>query len=666
MKNTNTVETITKSETKKAIRYFEKKHPGSSVIASGWATHPQTEDDKVTGFQTVSVELWSEEERESYTVYLAVCLWDRRKTFVMKDAENWYTEPTKEETTTDNNNNEEENTMKTNTTNTLKNTTDFEIEIQRSNITPAQFLAYVRSRVDAKGGHWYRSDLDLAWFKNADERWNSEYSFGLPGDRGAASELSRDKAYDKQTYVMNFDGSVYNEIVEFDFDDEKTGHGYYYLLNKSAAPEDEENNKRYLIEQAKAHLEREIEHDKRVIAQKKADLERTREYNSRFWIEMEERDIRSYEIGIENYLDDIKYANELLGIVEPEAEKEEKSMNEVKFEIGSKHESAGLYGGHFTYEVISRTESTVTFRESWISEDTGKLCHAEPIVHAIEVEKIGGVTVERVEMWEYRGSKGYLYAATEEERDMFYEAAKESETAEKLEGQKLYDRVYQMLFDCAEDEKTWGLDYDKIMNAIGDTLDLDEDTFGKVYDDFHSEFDLYVECHDCESTEEKPGEAVTEEAEQEATAEVEYTETDEARAWKMENIRIESQGNFCFVGGRKVEYFNVIADSERFGKNEIMCQGTWADCLRYLEARGIDYLRECLKRNRKTDIQVSFRMYKITGETGDGLELRSRDGFDRFLKFSDMKPIAPNTFKIPRDLFGSNAATVKLMNARAW
>lgn len=118
MKNANTVETITKSETKKAVRYFEKKHPGSAVIASGWATHPQTEDDKVTGFQTVSVELWSEEERESYTVYLAVCLWDRRKTFVMKDAENWYREPTREETTTDNTESEEgesqkgQNTMK--------------------------------------------------------------------------------------------------------------------------------------------------------------------------------------------------------------------------------------------------------------------------------------------------------------------------------------------------------------------------------------------------------------------------------------------------------------------------------------------------------------------------------------------------------------------------
>lgn len=134
----------------------------------------------------------------------------------------------------------------------------------------------------------------------------------------------------------------------------------------------------------------------------------------------------------------------------------------------------------------------------------------------------------------------------------------------------------------------------------------------------------------------------------------------------MKNVRIESQGRFCVVGSRKYEYYNVIADSERFGKNAIMCQGTWADCLRYLEEHGIDYISECMKRNRGSDVQVSFRMYRITGETDEGLELRSRDGFDRFLKFSDMKPIAPNTFKIPRDLFGRNAATVKLMNARAW
>ena len=29
-------------------------------------------------------------------------------------------------------------------------------------------------------------------------------------------------------YILNWDGSMYNEICEFTFDDEKTGHGYYY------------------------------------------------------------------------------------------------------------------------------------------------------------------------------------------------------------------------------------------------------------------------------------------------------------------------------------------------------------------------------------------------------------------------------------------------------
>ena len=134
----------------------------------------------------------------------------------------------------------------------------------------------------------------------------------------------------------------------------------------------------------------------------------------------------------------------------------------------------------------------------------------------------------------------------------------------------------------------------------------------------------------------------------------------------MENIRIKAQGRSCYVNNRRYDFFDVVADSERFGKNAIMCQGTWADCLRYLDERGIDYTAECVKRNRGRDIQVSFRMYKITGETEDGFSLVSRDGFDRVLKFDDMQPIAPETFKIKRDLFGKNAATVKMMDARAW
>lgn len=460
-------ETITKSEQKKAIRYFEKKHPGSEVIASGWATHPQTKDDKVTGFQTVSVELWSEEERESYTVYLAVCLWDRRRTFVMDGAEDWYTEPTREEIAAINNNNEEENTMTTNT-NTIQSTTDFEIEIQRSNITPAQFLAYVRSRVDAKGGHWYRSDLDLRWFKNEDSRWNCSYSFGLPGERGASSEVNKDMAYDKQTYILNFDGSVYNEIVEFDFDDEKTGHGYYYLVNKSAVPGCEESNKRHLIERAKRYFEREIERVKRKIAEKKEHLESVRQWNSKFWIEMEERDIRTMEMEIENRLDDIAECDEILGTAEAEA------VHEAKFEIGNKYERTGLYGGSSTLEVVRRTETTVFFRSSWVSEDSWKLCHSEPKEYPIEVEKIGGVDVERVEIWEYRGAKGYIYAASEEKRDSFREEAKkEAEPAEAEEATEEEEQGEEI----AEAKSQKGEYTMKKSMLTADTLDRFEEEF---------------------------------------------------------------------------------------------------------------------------------------------------------------------------------------------
>lgn len=34
-----------------------------------------------------------------------------------------------------------------------------------------------------------------------------------------------------QTYVRNWDGTVYNMIMEFTFWDKKTGTGYFYFLN---------------------------------------------------------------------------------------------------------------------------------------------------------------------------------------------------------------------------------------------------------------------------------------------------------------------------------------------------------------------------------------------------------------------------------------------------
>jgi hypothetical protein len=111
----------------------------------------------------------------------------------------------------------------------------FEIEIERNNVTPAQFLAYCRSRVDAKGGDCLRSDLDLDYFKRGDD-----LSFNIDHkalndecytENGCEREKSISNPYEMQTYIKWSNGAMYNEICEFDFDNEKTGHGYYYLVN---------------------------------------------------------------------------------------------------------------------------------------------------------------------------------------------------------------------------------------------------------------------------------------------------------------------------------------------------------------------------------------------------------------------------------------------------
>ena len=100
----------------------------------------------------------------------------------------------------------------------------FEFEAMRHNVTPAQFLAYIRSRVDAKGGMMLRGDLDLRYFAAGNDLNFDIYHDGI-------HEKSISAPYQMQTYVRNADGTVYNEICEFDFWDEKTGTGYYYLLN---------------------------------------------------------------------------------------------------------------------------------------------------------------------------------------------------------------------------------------------------------------------------------------------------------------------------------------------------------------------------------------------------------------------------------------------------
>ena len=215
--------------------------------------------------------------------------------------------------------NKEENTMTNNTTNTtetVKTVTDFEIEIMRHNVTPAQFLAYVRQRVDAKGGRWFRGDLDLRWFKASG--WGYGYEWGVPGDKGCASEKGVDKPYEKQTYIRYFDGSVYNEIVEFQFDDEKRGTGYYFITNTHAESEDKNQNERIYYKRAAAHIEQKIAENEKKIAKNRETLDRDDLWMTRYERELLKDETRTAEIEIENLRDDLNGFEEALALTEKE------------------------------------------------------------------------------------------------------------------------------------------------------------------------------------------------------------------------------------------------------------------------------------------------------------------------------------------------------------
>lgn len=103
-----------------------------------------------------------------------------------------------------------------------------ELELTRNNVTPAQFLAYVRSMLKKTGKAGYAGDLDLRYWAAGND---IEFDYHDDPTRPAKAEKSVSRPYQMQTYIRNWDGTCYNEIVEFDFWDERTGTGYYYLLN---------------------------------------------------------------------------------------------------------------------------------------------------------------------------------------------------------------------------------------------------------------------------------------------------------------------------------------------------------------------------------------------------------------------------------------------------
>lgn len=89
----------------------------------------------------------------------------------------------------------------------------------------------------------------------------------------------------------------------------------------------------------------------------------------------------------------------------------------VKFELGKTYECPMLYGGTARYKVIGRTATTVTLAESHISEDTGGLVADGANEYPIIVQDLYDETYrfvigeqESVQLWEYKGHKGYLRA----------------------------------------------------------------------------------------------------------------------------------------------------------------------------------------------------------------------------------------------------------------
>lgn len=167
----------------------------------------------------------------------------------------------------------------------MKTRKTFEHEYQRYNVTPAQFLAYLRSMAKKHPGELC-NDFNLAVFKA--EGWTIDYSNALPSEKPCESERSIDRPYEKQTYIRNFDGTTYNEIIEFQFDNETHGTGYYYTVQIDVDEADKEANAREniaaIIERRTKKADR--EEAKAANIEAEADEAEKRGYTDKWWIEM--------------------------------------------------------------------------------------------------------------------------------------------------------------------------------------------------------------------------------------------------------------------------------------------------------------------------------------------------------------------------------------------
>lgn len=102
----------------------------------------------------------------------------------------------------------------------------YEVEIQRSGISPKQFFSYCRREALRRTG----VDVLPIWIDSFED-W-TENATGYSCDTyhedwdEPVHEICRTKPYDYHYFITG----AYNFIMEFDFDDDKSGHGYLYAV----------------------------------------------------------------------------------------------------------------------------------------------------------------------------------------------------------------------------------------------------------------------------------------------------------------------------------------------------------------------------------------------------------------------------------------------------
>ncbi len=98
----------------------------------------------------------------------------------------------------------------------------YDIEIERNNVTPRQFFTYCRNQMQKKG-------LDIETWVDYEEWINPTVQEKAHINKHSdwdepLTENVKIMPYDIHLYLQN----TYNFMMEFEFDDDKVGHGYLY------------------------------------------------------------------------------------------------------------------------------------------------------------------------------------------------------------------------------------------------------------------------------------------------------------------------------------------------------------------------------------------------------------------------------------------------------